>query len=139
MSSPLLADFHTASIISFPSITPRISPNEYNLNNHSNAGSITFTKVESRASRRGCKTNPLLGDFRQWDVFTVWGILYLWFSQLLIKNHSFFPVFHFFLMTWSCVWFRLQNQLIYSFFFYARRLNLSFSSLHSRKHNSQKP
>ena len=55
-SLPLLADFHTASIIPFPSITRRISPSKYNLNNHSNVGSMTFAEAESRASRRGWKT-----------------------------------------------------------------------------------
>ena len=54
-SSPLLADFCTASIIHFPSITPQISPSEYNLNNHSSTGYMTFAEAESRASRRGCK------------------------------------------------------------------------------------
>ncbi|WJZ88660.1 hypothetical protein VitviT2T_007938 [Vitis vinifera] len=69
-SSPLPADLHTASIIPFPSITPRISPSEYNLNNHSNGGSMTFAEAESRASKRGCKTNstskidnPNTGEF----------------------------------------------------------------------------
>ena len=51
----------------------------------------------------------------------------------LLKIIPFFLFFTFFLMTWSCVWFRLQNQLIYGFFFYARRLNLSFSSLQLKK------
>ena len=37
-------------------------------------------------------------------------------TQLHIKNHSFFPIFHLFLRTRSCVWFRLKNQLIYRFF-----------------------
>ena len=51
-------------------------------------------------------------------------------TQIDIKNHSFFfSCFSLFLRIWSCVWFRLKNQLIYSFFFYARRLNLNFSSL----------
>ena len=61
-------------------------------------------------------------------------ILYLSFShKYILKIIHFFPVFHFFLRTWSCVWFRLKNQLIYSFFFYARRLNLNFSSLQLKK------
>ena len=37
-------------------------------------------------------------------------------TQLHIKNHSFFPIFHLFLRTRSCVWFKLKNQLIYRFF-----------------------
>ena len=62
-SLPLLVDFHTAFIIPFPSIMSRISPSEYNLNNHSNTSSMTFTEAESRASRRGyrrrgCRMNP---------------------------------------------------------------------------------
>ena len=69
-SSPLSIDLHTAFIILFPSIMPRISLSEYNLNNHSSAGSMTFPEAKSRASRRGCKmnsasetNNPNTGEF----------------------------------------------------------------------------
>ena len=55
-SLPLLANFHTASVIPFPSITSRISLSKYNLNNHSNVGSMTIAEAESRANRRGWKT-----------------------------------------------------------------------------------
>ena len=37
-------------------------------------------------------------------------------AQLLIKNNTFFLVFHLFLRTRPCVWFILKNQLIYRFF-----------------------
>ena len=59
-SSPLLANLHTSSIIPFPSTTPRISPSEYNLNNHSSVDFMTFAESESRANRRGYKMNSTL-------------------------------------------------------------------------------
>ena len=37
-------------------------------------------------------------------------------TQLHIKKHSFFLVFHLLLRTRPCVLFRLKNQLIYMFF-----------------------
>ena len=37
-------------------------------------------------------------------------------TQLHIKKHSFFLVFHLLLRTRPCVLFRLKNQLIYRFF-----------------------
>ena len=59
-SLPLLVDFHTAFIIPFPSIMSRISPSEYNLNNHSSVDFMTFAESESRANRRGYKMNSTL-------------------------------------------------------------------------------